>query len=71
MSLFEGTKSYRLNLVLFHFVLLGHDHVVEMLLVAKADPTLHMGELTALDIARDFCQDSILKLLEDSVKGHS
>ncbi len=45
-------------------ILSGHEHVVEMLLVARADPTLKMGDLTPLDIARDFGHDEILKLFE-------
>lgn len=35
-----------------------------MLLVARADPTLPMGDLTPLTIARDFGHDSIAELIE-------
>ena len=46
----------------------GHEHVVEMLLVAKADPTVLMGDLTPLDIARDFDHDNIVNLIEVHLK---
>ena len=38
--------------------------MVEMLLVAKADPTVLMGDLTPLDVARDFDHHNIVKLIE-------
>ena len=39
-----------------------------MLLVAKADPTVLMGDLTPSDIARDFDHDNILMLIEGYLK---
>jgi len=42
----------------------GHKEVVESLLKAGADTTVKMGDLTPVDIARDFDHPEILQLLE-------
>ncbi|CAH1795219.1 unnamed protein product [Owenia fusiformis] len=49
-----------LHLAVMH----GHINVVEVLLCAKADRLAKMGDLTAIDIARDFGQEEVLQLLE-------
>ncbi|XP_076446995.1 uncharacterized protein LOC143284211 [Babylonia areolata] len=48
-----------LHLAVMH----GHKKVVEALLAAGADPMLKMGDLTAVDIARDFNRQDLLSLL--------
>ena len=45
----------------------GHIKVVEVLLKAGVDTSCKMGDLTAMDIARDFGQEEILQLLEEQV----
>ena len=42
----------------------GHTSVVDELLKAGADRTLKMGDMTPVDIARDFDHTEILALLE-------
>ncbi|XP_060064137.1 uncharacterized protein LOC132544543 [Ylistrum balloti] len=51
-----------LHLAVMH----GHKTVVEMLVKAKADLSLKMGELKAEDIAKQFGSFSTLKVLRDS-----
>ena len=63
-----NTKYTLLNLF---EIILGHEHVVEMLLVAKADPTLLMGDLSPLNIAKDFGHDSIHNLIKEYIKERS
>lgn len=42
----------------------GHREIVELLLKAGADISLKMGDLTPVDIARDFDHPEILNLLQ-------
>ena len=42
----------------------GHTNVIDELLKAGADRTLKMGDMTPVDIARDFDHTEILALLE-------
>lgn len=48
---------------MFDFLIVGHKDVVELLLKAGADKHLQMGDVSALDIARDFEHPEILELL--------
>ncbi|KAL4240026.1 hypothetical protein ACF0H5_000821 [Mactra antiquata] len=49
-----------LHLAVMH----GHKDVVDLLLKAGADRTLKMGDMTAIDIARDFDHSELLQLLQ-------
>ncbi|XP_050394308.1 uncharacterized protein LOC126812105 [Patella vulgata] len=51
-----------LHLAVMH----GHVKVVELLIKAGANTQLKMGDLTPLEIARDFQHDDIVKLFEDT-----
>jgi ankyrin repeat protein len=44
--------------------LTGHKDVVQLLLKAGASTTLKMGDLSPVDIARDFDHPEILELFE-------
>jgi len=60
-------RSIVVHLCIVHiFVsLLGHKQVAELLLKAKASTTVKMGDLTPVDIARDFDHHEIYRLLLD------
>ena len=47
------------------YLLVGHTNVVVELLKAGADRTLKMGEMTAVDIARDFDHTDITAVFEE------
>ena len=51
-----------------HCLFTGHPKIVECLLKAKVDTECKMGDLTAMDIARDFGQEEILTLFEEHNK---
>lgn len=43
----------------------GHLEIVRLLLSAGADQSMKMGNLSAIDVAREFGQEEILELLEE------
>ena len=45
----------------------GHSNVVEVLLCAKADRHAQMGDLSPLQIAKDFGHSDIVDILEDNI----
>ncbi|XP_059174934.1 uncharacterized protein LOC131955031 [Physella acuta] len=60
-------RSTPLHLAVMH----GHEQIVTCLLRHGADPQLKMADKTATDLAVDFDQKEILKLLEDNGKQDS
>ena len=54
------------SLLLIHlFVYIpGHKDVVKLLILTRADINLKMGDLTAVDIARDFGRSDLLELFQ-------
>ena len=46
------------------YIYLGHKDVAELLLKSGADKTLKMGDLTPVDIAREFDHPDLLDILQ-------
>jgi hypothetical protein len=59
------TLLYRSLLLIHLFVYVpGHKDVVKLLILTRADINLKMGDLTAVDIARDFGRSDLLELFQ-------